>query len=431
MSEFQLPIDIWNRACQHCGVTRISSTTEDSKQASEIAAVYGKLRQAELQERYWTFAIKKQVLRPISTGSMVLVPALWSQFTTYFFGSIVSDALGNVWESVQPNNLNNDPLSTPAWVPYFGPMSVDVYNSTLSYFAGELVYTYGGDGTNRVYKSLQNDNADNPATATAWDATVTYFKNQVVTVSSTAYMSLTDLNLNNNPSTSPAAWAVGTTYALGAHVAGSDGYNYVSLSNGNIGHNPVSDAGVHWQNTNVLVPWTSVFTGGSGSIKWLQIGGAEFSSGVTLSRLNPLYPVGAGPSSQGTTRNVFVLPANFLRQAPRDPKAGAWSVLGAPTNLIYEDWIVENGFLISGSSEPIVLRFVADIVDVRLMDAMFCEGLGARIALEVVETLTNSTAKKQGISREYDRVMGRAKIVNATENDAIEEPLDDLIACRA
>jgi hypothetical protein len=34
-------------------------------------------------------------------------------------------------------------------------------------FAGELVYTTPGDGTYRVYLSLQNGNADNPATATA------------------------------------------------------------------------------------------------------------------------------------------------------------------------------------------------------------------------------------------------------------------------
>jgi len=42
-------------------------------------------------------------------------------------------------------------------------------------------------------------------------------------------------------------WLVGTNYADGTEVTGSDGHVYISKLNDNIGHNPVGDAGVHWQ----------------------------------------------------------------------------------------------------------------------------------------------------------------------------------------
>jgi hypothetical protein len=44
-------------------------------------------------------------------------------------------------------------------------------------------------------------------------------------------------------------WASGTTYTAGPPpdaVLGSDGHWYVSLVSGNVGHDPVPDAGVHW-----------------------------------------------------------------------------------------------------------------------------------------------------------------------------------------
>ena len=58
---FQNPVDIANRALQHCGAQRIDPTlgfTENSVNASECAFAYDKLRSAELQRNYWKFATK-------------------------------------------------------------------------------------------------------------------------------------------------------------------------------------------------------------------------------------------------------------------------------------------------------------------------------------------------------------------------------------
>lgn len=43
------------------------------------------------------------------------------------------------------------------------------------------------------------------------------------------------------------AWSATVTYALGTHVAGSDGHIYASAITQNKGINPVGDGGVHWK----------------------------------------------------------------------------------------------------------------------------------------------------------------------------------------
>jgi hypothetical protein len=90
----------------------------------------------------------------------------------------------------------------------------------------------------------------------------------------------------------------------------------------------------------------------------------------------------------------------------------------------------EGQYLISFCSTPIIYRFVADTVDVPSFDALFCEGLGARIGLEVCEPLTQSTAKKQAIASEYQKFINLAKAQNAILEGADEPALDDWIACR-
>lgn len=430
MPAFIAPVDIANRALQHCGADRILALTGDSKRAAEVSFAYDKLREAELRNGTWVFSVKRTVLRARDETTMLVTPALWSASTTYFRGCLVTDENENVWISRIPNNLNNDPLLTTFWEPYFGPLTASVYDSDLAYAAGELVYTYGGDGTNRVFMSLVDGNSDDPSAGTDWSATSTYFKDQVVTYSSVAYMSKIDLNLNNTPSASAADWSSATTYAIGNSVSGSDGYTYTSVVNSNINNDPTLDDGTHWTNTGVLTAWTSVFTGGTGSLQWLQIGGAEFPSGVTLATLNIVYPIGAGPSSQTASRNAFMLPAGFFRLVSQNPK-GTTPILGGPTGYTYNDWNIENGFIISAEAGPLILRFVANVTDVRMMDPLFCEALAARIGLEVAQPITQSDGRLQTIASLYKKWMADAKLANAILAGYDDPPDDDFIAARA
>jgi hypothetical protein len=432
MAEYQTPVDVANRALQHCGASRIDPLlgfAEISKNASETSFCYGKLRQAELRRNVWTFATRRTAIRAIDSGTMLLVPALWSQGTTYFVGSIVSDQYGNPWISKVPNNTGNDPLASTTWEPYFGPLTVSLYAAATSYFSGEVVYTTSGNGTARTYVSLQNGNTDNPATGTPYDATAVYSKNQVVTYLAVAYMSLINFNTGKTPSAAPALWDIATTYAAGASVGGSDGAIYTSVGAGNIANDPTADNGVNWTNTGVLNPWTTVFVSGAGSSKWRQIGGAEFPMGVGLTTLDIIYPVGAGPSAQGAGRNIFMLPAGFLRLGAQNPK-GTTTWLGGPSGVTYNDWNFENGLLITAESGPIPLRCVVDITDVRKMDAMFCEGLAARVGMEVCEPLTQSTSKLGTIAKVYDEWMSQARAVNAIEQSYDDPPDDEYVTVR-
>jgi hypothetical protein len=386
MTAFTSPVDIGNRAAQFLGANRMDPVLgfndTSSRTAAEVSFVYDKLRQAELERNDWTCAIRRTVLRPVDSSFMLLAPALWDSTATYFVGSIVADQSQNYWQSRIPNNLNNDPLLTAFWEPYSGPLGIPLYDAsgTTAYFAGEVVYTAAGDGTYRVYLSLIGGNSDNPATATPWNVATTYFKNMVVTFASVAYMSLIDLNTGKQPNLFPALW-------------------------------------------------TTVFVGGSGSSQWLEIGGAEAPGGVALTKLNVIYPLGAGPATQGNSRNAFKLPSGFLKEAQQNPK-GTANPLGGPSGYSYDDWTFENGYLVSSTSSPIALRFVADLTDVRLMHAMFCEGFATRIAISTCTTITQSDSKLQGLASQYQKFMGDARTINAIESGYDDPPDDDYLSVR-
>lgn len=144
-----------------------------------------------------------------------------------------------------------------------------------------------------------------------------------------------------------------------------------------------------------------------------------------------LYPLGAGPQTQSSSRNLYKLPCNFLRLAPQDPKAGSVSYLGAPSGIGYSDWEIDSGFLITRDVNTILLRFIADCTNVRTFDVMFCEGVAARLALAICEPLTQSSEKVKTCASLYKIIMGEARIANAILTGAVFDAEDDYITCRA
>lgn len=414
-------LDIGNRAAQHCGVERIASVDEDSKTNTEIAFAYDTLREPELRRNTWRFAIKKAVLRPIDTDTLLLDPREWDATVLYLFGALVKDANGTIWQSTVTSNRANDPATTTAWEQYFGPLAINAYDSTLAYHAGEVVYKAESAGSFVIFLSLQNSNEDEPSTATAYDATVTYGKDATVSYAGSQWRSLIPLNLGTTPAVAPGTYDATAIYAIGNQAVGPDGYIYTSLQNSNIGKLPSANA-TWWMNTGTAAAWANDPLIYPSSTKWLPLY-------ATMLPLNLLYPIGTGPFTQQGTRNVFRLPSGWLKKAPRDPKAGSHSIRGAPSGLEYEDWLFEGDYIIS--DDPIIIhRFVGNVQDVRRMDAMFCEGLACRIAMGVVQSLTQSTAKMADIRAEYKVFMTEARLVNGIEIGSEEPPEDDYITCR-
>lgn len=425
MSAFIDSLDIANRACDHCGVSHIRSADEDSKNNNVIASVYDKLREAELKRNNWKFSIKRAVLRPIDTTTMRLDPHPYDASVTYQPGSVVRDADDVLWYSTLPNNLGNPPGSSTAWDQYFGPLTVGPYDPTTGYFAGELVYKPAGNpGGYVVFMALAPNSGVDPAVADAWSSTTTYYASQAVSYSGSQWYSLIDLNLGITPADAPLAYDPQANYSTGNQVTAVDGYIYTSAVNSNIGFDPVTDGGTHWTPTNLPAAWSRVPAIYPSSTTWLPLYAG-------LSALNIFYPIGSGPASQAANRNVFVMPSGFLKRAPQDPKAGSTSYLGAPSGLPYNDWVFEGNYLVSRDAYPIAFRFTSDVKDVRKMDAMFCEGLAARIGMDVAEILTQSTSKVGAIAQKYKVYMGEARAANAVEVGAEEPPEDDYITCRA
>lgn len=361
----------------------------------------------------------------------------WAIGTTYAQGQTVTYTDGNTYSSLTSGNVGHAPATTStnwALAPVLILLSQQVPETVLNLppqsspiieWASGTVYSLGSfvlfDGN--AYLSIANNNTGNypnAAGSSSW----------VVLSGGALYMSLIDLNVNNNPASAPALWSSTTTYATGNKVGGSDGQIYTSIGNGNLDNDPVTDGGVHWTATGILNPWSTVFTQGGGNSQWLQIGGATFPAGVVLPTLDIVWPVGVGPCSQQSTDNAYKLPAGFLRVAPQNPKADTSDWLGVPGNDVANDWTYEAGYLVTRESDPIVYRFVADVNDVTTFSTTFCEALGARIGMEVCPILTQSEAKVQSIQGEYNRWVGIAKLQNGIEAGAFSPPLEALIACR-
>lgn len=243
----------------------------------------------------------------------------------------------------------------------------------------------------------------------AWASGTTYNVNDVVSYNGEVWYSTVASNLANTPSLQSAQWVL----YFGSQVAQLHDATLTYFA-GEVVY-IASTAYLSLQNSNSDVPPTA---------KWRTL------TGGTLTALNFIYPIGTGPATQSATRNVYILPHGYLRTAPQDPKAGSTSYLGAPSGLRYEDWEYENDAIISRDSLPIILRFVANVSDVNLMDPLFCEGLACRVAIEVCEPLTQSAEKLQSIGAAYKLFMSEARAVNGIEEGPTEPPEDDLIACR-
>lgn len=417
-------LDLANRALQHCGATQILAVGEDSKSNKEAAFAYDKVRRAELQRNTWRFAIRRAALRPVDTDTMILNPAAFDSTKTYLPGAVVQDTNGLLWISMKPGNVNNAPGSTDAWDMYFGPMTVHAYDSTETYFSGDLVYKPGAiAGSYAVYLSLQNGNSAAPDTATPYDATVTYHKGMVVSSGGSNWRSLIEVNLGITPADGPPAYDNTAIYAAAGTVTASDHFIYSSIAGSNVGNDPVTDGGIHWTNTNVANAWSRSPTITTRAISWQLLD-------ATIDNLLFSYPIGAGPCSQSTTRNVYRLPSGYLREAPQDPKAGSVSYLGAPSGRQYDDWEFEGNYIVSSDVQPILFRFVADVTRVADMPDMFCEGFACSLATAICEPITQSAEKLQTIASEYKLRMSEARTRNAIETGPVEPPDDDYLTCR-
>lgn len=127
-------------------------------------------------------------------------------------------------------------------------------------------------------------------------------------------------------------------------------------------------------------------------------------------------PTGTNTYQNGLTRNVFTLPAGFMRFADQNPRAAGTLTQSTTGGIKYTDYAIEGGNLTTASAGPIHLRFAGDITNVALMDSLFCDSLAARMNVDgLAEKLTGSVARRQLAEQRYEERIALAKLIGLIE----------------
>ncbi len=243
----------------------------------------------------------------------------------------------------------------------------------------------------------------NPLT---WLVGTTYAAMAIVQDASGAlWQSLVAANVGNTPGEPSAfwtayhgpiaadVWATGTTYYIGDIVYKTAGNTiYISTTNSQSANDPASGA------------------------PWLSLGAATTQ---TLTQFNLL---GFGQRTADTAKTIYRLPYGFLRMASQDLKSAASPMLATSGGIRYTDWELQGNYLFSTTStSPILFRCVMDFANVPEFDDLFCEGLAARMGMDLCEPLTQSDAKVKTIAEKYSRYISEARKVNAIELGSTED----------
>ncbi len=269
MASFLAPIDVINRALQHCRQPRIATTSDHSEGAEETVFMYDKLREAELRMNLWRFSTKRVIMRALSIDTVTWVPATWAATTSYSPGAIISYSPATgvyagqtfYWQTRAAKTGSASataPDLDPDWTKFTGMLAIDLYDTgtqgtgTSAYQAGDIVLV--------------------PA---AYAGGTTYAKNAVVSSSTTWYVSLAGSN-TGNAVTNTTWW---TPWTNRGRAAGSYGVTasgspipltfpgsikiYVSLFTNNQ-DNPVSALGNWLDVTGVITPLQIMWPLGAG-----------------------------------------------------------------------------------------------------------------------------------------------------------------------
>jgi len=111
-------------------------------------------------------------------------------------------------------------------------------------------------------------------------------------------------------------------------------------------------------------------------------------------------------------------PNDFLRLL-RDDESG-----------VNVDWKIEGLHILSTTSAPLEIRYLAFIDDPNFYDDLFIEAFACRLAVQCCEEITQSTSKINDAKDQYKDAIAEAKSAGAIEKGAIDFPEDDWIAAR-
>lgn len=143
--------------------------------------------------------------------------------------------------------------------------------------------------------------------------------------------------------------------------------------------------------------------------------------------VNPPNPIPA--NSLWSSSFVYNVPSDFLRLVQVSPYADFWLWDGIGF-VQPQDYIVQNGTLITWVSPPLAIRYIADVQNSGNFPATFREALAATMAAAMCERLTQSSAKRQAAEAYLMAALSEARRTNAIQKPAGETPQDPWLTVR-
>jgi len=141
-----------------------------------------------------------------------------------------------------------------------------------------------------------------------------------------------------------------------------------------------------------------------------------------------LAALAAAPDSDYSFQ--YQLPNDFLRLI----EGGALTNMADLTDFRASStalYSVEGGKILTNIGAPLPIRYIADITDASLFDSCFVESFAARLALESVERITESTTKRADLAQDYRTSIREATRANALEVAAESSADSEWVTARA
>lgn len=139
-----------------------------------------------------------------------------------------------------------------------------------------------------------------------------------------------------------------------------------------------------------------------------------------------LYASGTAPDWGYST--VYALPKDHLRTV----KAGGDGTTEQAVGVMYESsgysggqravYEIIEGELHTNLSSPVDYEYIAQITDTTKFDPLFIEALGARLAADAAEELTQSDSKKRHAIGMYEQALNTARRTDALRRPPREKP---------
>lgn len=217
----------------------------------------------------------------------------------------------------------------------------------------------------------------------------TYDKHDLVTSDGIIYRSRVDTNLGLIPVTYPLSWEpLSGPLLVPAWDSGQTYYRYEI----------VFYSAAYWLKISSV---SAIGTAPSEGTNWHEVDGSV---------IDTIYDAPLSGRTYG-----FLLPDDFLRIPPRDPK----------NSQAATDWLFEKRMLLTNDPSVIILRYVRNEEDPDAFDANFTTAFAARLALEACEEITQSAGKKTQIAGQYKAAIDDAKRSNAIEQGSEESDIDE------